>query len=629
MRINPISIMQRQMAGIQNKFNYSNNPIIVNRNNSDKDVFVKSSQNTGYTPKVLSFSGRNVYLIDGGNQAKDLNHFAKAIDDGRNITVYTFETQDPIYSSFNKPLRNVEEELQKLYYSEMVTKEDFIALPLCVNVPLQNIEAQYKEVMGKSIDLKPYNILSHKKELLEFLDVIARNPKKYEKYLRYMDPDDNGIEYVSGIIDMINKFDCKKIYVPASHPHEASLRWMAQVRGCTPELTNYLATGYDRDGKINGMLNEIKNNGWYDFNLLALSDADVVNLKKSDGFTDHVFSAYDTTVKDGARGVYNLTPVRDENRKIVGYSFMDNKTNDYPVEEFPYNNDLRDISKFVGLSVDEAVADREEIERFKEALGEHRDMLQFADKLYPVWEVFNQEQLWGQKIYDKGDFVDYKLENFFRRNMANEIIYPAGDCENSGRPSVKAMGGSPYSMMSAIKRDIDNQIFYERVRGDGVDLKRMIYVYLDSVKNDMINHNYDRAEEYASNVLRYIDMVGFTPENETFVDAYKTLADIKYIKGDYAGANGLYNFYLNNICKKLEGASSEDFVDSKKEREHIAEIFDRLADIAMRRGEVQAEQDCRKASKAIAPSSKLGYLIVNRRAKDDNYIGDLVNNEGR
>ena len=170
--------MQRQMAGIQNKFNYSNNPIIVNRSNSDKDVFVKSSQNTGYTPKVLSFSGRNVYLIDGGNQAKDLNHFAKAIDDGRNITVYTFETQDPIYSSFNKPLRNVEEELQKLYYSEMVTKEDFIALPLCVNVPLQNIEAQYKEVMGKSIDLKPYNILSHKKELLEFLDVIARNPKK-------------------------------------------------------------------------------------------------------------------------------------------------------------------------------------------------------------------------------------------------------------------------------------------------------------------------------------------------------------------------------------------------------------------------------------------------------------------
>ena len=70
-------------------------------------------------------------------------------------------------------------------------------------------------------------------------------------------------------------------------------------------------------------------------------------------------------------------------------------------------------------------------------------------------------------------------------------------------------------------------------------------------------------------------------------------------------------------------------MDSKKEREHIAEIFDRLADIAMRRGEVQAEQDCRKASKAIVPSSKLGYLIVNRRAKDDNYIGDLVNNEGR
>ncbi len=626
MRINPISY-QWQKLGISNRFNYLSNPVTANSSNLDRDTFVKSPQKAETMPKAVFFMGRTVYLVDGGNHAKDMNHFAKAIDSGKNMTIHTFETQDPIYSSFDKPLKNVEDELKKLYYSDMVGKDDFVAVPLYVNVPLQNLEAQYKEIMGKDIDLKPYNVLSHKKELLEFLDVIAKNPEKYEKYLRYMDPDDNGIEYTAGIIEMINKLNCHKIYVPASHPHEASLRWMAEDRGCTPELINYLATGYDRDGKINGMLNEIKNNGWYDFNLLTLSNADVVNLKKSDGFTDHMFSAYDTAVKDGARGVFNLTPIRNEKREIVGYSFVDRETNDYPIGEFPYTDDLRDISKFVGLSVQEAVADREEIERFKEALSEHRDMLQFADKLYPVWEVFSSDQLWREKIYDRGDFVDYKLENFFRRNEANEIIYPLGDCENSGRPSVKSMSGSTYSMFSAIRRDIDNQMFYERVRGDGVDLKYMIELMLDSAQRYAQSNNYESAEVEASKVLRYIDMVGFDPKNKTYLEAYKTLADIKYTKGDYAGANGLYNFYLNNKCKAFEDKTYEDFADSVNERKEIASLFEKLADIAIRRGEGQAEYECKVAANCIVPTSRLGYKIVNRRANDDNYIGDLVNNE--
>ena len=109
----------------------------------------------------------------------------------------------------------------------------------------------------------------------------------------------------------------------------------------------------------------------------------------------------------------------------------------------------------------------------------------------------------------------------------------------------------------------------------------------------------------------------------------KGLADIKYHKGDYAGANGLYNFYLNNICKKLENTTPEYFISHEKERRHIADIFLRLADIANRRGEYIPEKECRAAAKAIVPSSNLGYYIINRRAKGDNYIGDLIQNEGR
>lgn len=628
MKITPIS-SQWLVSGIKNKFQYSNNPITNNNTVKNNDIFVRTSSHSVSQPMPVHFMGHNVYLIDGGNHAKDMEHFAKAIDSGNNMTVYTYETQDPIYSKFGKPWQNVEEELQKLYYSERLKKDDYVAVPVYINVPLQNLEAQYKEVMKKDIDLKPYNVLTHKKELLEFLQELARDPKKHEKYIRYMDPQDRGLEYVSGIINVLNRLDCKKIYVPASHPHEASLRWMANERGNTPELTNYLATGYDKDGKVHGMLDEIKRNGWYDFNLLTLADVDVVNMKKSDGFTDHIFSAYDTIVNDGERGVYNLTPVRDEEGKILGYSFKDDKTNSYPVEEFPYNEDLQDISKFVGKSVDEVVADDEETECFRNALGEHRDMLQFADKLYPVWKVYSQEQLWNDKIYDKGDFVDYKMENFFRRNGDYKIIYPPGDVENSGRPSVKAMGGSSYSMFTAIKRDIDNQIFYERVKEDGVNLTNTIWSIVDDAEGLMRVGDYDRAEEGFTSSLRYIDMVGFDPSEQSFLRAYKGLADLKYNKGDYAGANGLYNFYLNNICKKLENSTPEYFISHESERKHIADIFLRLADIANRRGEYIPEQECRIAAQAIVPSSDLGYYIINRRAKGDNNIGDLIQNARR
>lgn len=157
----------------------------------------------------------------------------------------------------------------------------------------------------------------------------------------------------------------------------------------------------------------------------------------------------------------------------------------------------------------------------------------------------------------------------------------------------------------------------------------MIGVMLDSAQRFAQNNNYDSAESEATKVLRYIDMVGFDPKNKTYLDAYKTLADIKYIKGDYTGANGLYNFYLNNKCKVFEDKTYEEFADRISERKEIASMFDKLADIAIRRGEPQAEKECKIAANSLTPPTRLGYKIVNRRANDDNYIGDLVNNEGR
>lgn len=618
MKINQISSLW-SANNVYNKRNYVQNPIV--NNNIGNDVFVKSSE-PAISHKTVSFRGYDVHIVDGGKHADDMEHFAGSVSNKMEIHMHRMENTKE--SGLNKPLRNVEAQLQQINRYKLTDENSYVAIPVKITVPLQNLQEQYKQVMGYYLHLQPHSTKTCKKKIMEFLRVLYENPEKYKKYIRYMDPQNQGIEYAYGIINEIDNLKCRKVYVPSEHPQEETLNWLAGERGEKPELTNYLATGYDKDNKVHNMLDYIKGEGWYNFNLLTLSRADVVNLKKLDGETDHIYSAYDTTVNKGARGVYNLTPIR-ENGKVTGYSFKDTFSNDYPYDEFPHNDEIKDIIKFVGQNESDVVANDDETARFKEALRQNKDMLEFANKLYPVWKVFDEKELNEGKIFDKGDFVDYKLENYFRRNGDYKIIYPEADCESSGRPSVMGMWGSCYSMFTAIAKDIDARYIRDSLKTqNNINLNSAIYGMLNDAQNCESKKDWQNAAKILTEVTEYIDMEGFDRRKSDYLNTYRRLADAKFNSGDYLAANGLYNFYLNNLCKNfVEDLKEDDYKDAYQDRIHIAKVFERLAEVAQKRGEYYPEKECRRAAFEVISCTQLGNEVLERRANDDINIGDI------
>lgn len=622
MKISPISFWS--VNNVNNK-KYAHKPII--NNSVAQDSFVRTAQikvaKPINPPKSFSFMGYPVHIIDGGKHADLMAHFVKLGVPEMDVHLHRAEkTED---WDLNKPLKNILEQLKEVNKFGLTDKDSFVAIPVKISVPLQNLAEQYKRVMGNYLHLRTHSTQTCKGKIMDFLKVLYEQPETYKKYIRYMDPKNQGLEYAYGIIQEINKLDCKKVYVPAEHPQYETLNWLAGVRGEKPELTNFLATGYDKDGKVNNMINYIRGEGWYDFNLLALSKADVVNLKKADGFSDHIYSAYDTTVNDGARGVYNLSPVR-ENGELVGYSFKDTVTNEYPVSKFPYNDEVAEVARFVGRKVDDVVADDAKTYAFKMALEENADTSEFSDKLYPVWKLFDDSKLFGEKIYDRGDFVDSNLKNYYRRNSAYEIIFPEADCESNGRPSVKGMWGSAYSMMNAIKRDVQKQSFVDGMKAElNIDLARAAHNLYRGALDSIEDGDYRQAEEILAKVISYNDMDGFNRYNELHTNPYKQMGDVKFKLGDYSGAEWHYNSYINNLSKNFleEYNKTGDYIATEPLREKICEGFNKLADIAQRRGDMYPEQECRRAAGEVKVLTRLGYKVLERRADNDINIGDI------
>ena len=618
MRINPISSLWSVNKTVINK-NYTQNPILGN--NNKQDVFVKSSEQSSMDVNNIPFTGYNVFMVDGGNHAQFLKRFINAINCDANIKLYPAEHAPD--AKYNKYLKNIEDRLNYLNRYSLISKDSYVAIPVSVTVPLQNLAEQYKQVMGNFIHLTSETVQTQKSRIMNFLKVLYDEPDRYRRYIRYMDPENQGLEFTYGIIQEINKLNAKKTYIPVAKPQEKNINWLAGHRGETPELENFLATGYDKDGKVDNMMQYLKKKEWYDFNLLALSNAEVVNIKKLNG-TDHILSAYDTTIKDGARGVYNLSPIR-ENGKLIGYSFNDTVTNQYPYEEFPYNKEIEKISKFVGLSTDEAVATDAQTALFKQALEKGAVNADFENKLYPVWKLFTEEELRNNKIYEKGDFVDSSLKNYFRRNGDYKIIYPKADAEASGRPSVMPLRSGEFAMFSALSRDVDNNRCYDLLKADNVNLMNGINARIINAYSALEHKDYPKVEDYLIKAREYVDMMGGLDRTKlSHMEVYKYLAEAKHHNGDYVGANGLYNSYLNNLCKNyLETPINETYDSIDHAKKYIIETFRNLSDIAARRGEYFPSKYCNLAADEIEKGTKLGDEIIQRRANDDINIGDL------
>lgn len=411
-----------------------------------------------YQAMTISFMGHNVHIVDAGAHADYMKHFAAAVNKDIDVEMH-YSEENPKYRG-TKQLKSLEEELSKLEQSQDSFEDEYVAIPALASVDIKNIQDQYERITGKKIKLTTENIKSHKRELLVFLKEIYEHPDKHKEYISYMDSPKQGIEYTYGVIKQINKLKAKgaKVYVPSGHPQELTLKWLAGERGVKDELYHYIATGEDTNNVIHKLHKEIKDNNWYNFNLLSLSDANIVGVKGVGGAQDYMFAAYDSCITDGARGVYNLSPVIDKKTgKILGYSFTDTSTVEYPLSEFPHPKEVKNISQFVGKQLSDVLASSKELSDMQYCRLNNINTEKCANKLYPVRQVFSAEQIKKNKINLKGNYVDRSLKLFFTTNMDGEVIFPKCDCEGSGKPSIYSMWGSCFAVFNAISRDINSE----------------------------------------------------------------------------------------------------------------------------------------------------------------------------
>lgn len=417
----------------------------------ETDTFEKLS-NKVVKNVFASPQGHLVHIFDGGAHADNMAHFAKAISKFIDIKMHLVDENSTV--KHMKQLKSLEIELSKLNKNKNLSGQ-IVAIPALASVALLNIQDQLNLIMAKKISLTPQNIKSHKQMILKFLKEINEYPRLYRQYISYIDPNGQEIQYLYEVINQINALIQKgaRVYIPAGHPNDNTLKWMAKEKGVSSELYHYIATGIDKNNVVEQMLQDIKSKNWYDFNLLALSDANIINLKAKDGINNHIFSAYDSCITDGARGVYNFTPIRSKDNIILGYSYTDTSNIHYKYEDFPENAKIFEINKFVGKKHDDVIANSNEIYQFK-----NRSFENHRKKLYPVKEIFSPSEIIEKKIEIQGDYVDSSQTLFFRKNKEGVMVFPKCDCEGSEKPSVMSMWGSCFSTINAIVRDIEKLI---------------------------------------------------------------------------------------------------------------------------------------------------------------------------
>ena len=523
---------------------------------------------------TLSFCGYPVHIVDGGAHAENMWHFAKAISNDMELESHIVEVNKR-YNSL-KQLKSLEEELKNLNTNTGIKCGDYVAVPALATVSILNLEDQYYCVMRDKINLTPENIKSKSKDILAFLKKIYENPQVYRQYINYLDPSKQGIEYSYGVIREINSLVKKgvKVYIPSGHPHSEGIKTIAKERNISPELYNFIATGKDSSGRVKALINEVKRNKWYDFNLLSLSDAHIVNVKDKDGINDYIFAAYDSCITDGTRGVYNFTPIRD-GTKIVGYSYTDCCKNEYPYEEFPANDEVANIAKFTGRKLTEVLANDDEIKQLQTAILNGQPTEKCPDKLYPIEKVFTLDELKAKKINLEGDYTNRQRDLFFRVNSNNEVVFPRCNCEGSEKPSVLSMWGSCFSVFNAIQKDIE----LRDKKIDSSNYTDKIMQYIGSVEFLMQNGLYQQAESVCNDAIQYnayIEEFGTLSSMQIDHTPYLLMGDILCARGKTKEALLCYNSFLNKECAQLlESLSSDSFLFPNKNFNDIKETSEK------------------------------------------------------
>ncbi len=622
---------------------------------------------------LISFKGYRVYILDGGNHSSDMYNFANVVlkKDSEAILkrVQTIPGNDGM-----KNLRDLKEKIIELLNSGEDLVNQYVAIPALAGVGLLNLQDRLRAVLGVDTELTPMNIKANKPLILELLKTMCSEPEKYKQELSYMDDCNQEMGEVYDVINWINKLvEAKaRVFIPAGHPFDQSLKYLARERNLKPELYYYISTGKDVDGKVAEMKKFIKDNNWYEFNLLTLSDANIITIRDKSWGKDYIFAGYDTCITDSARGVYNLSPVREDG-KLVGYSFRNTNIVEYPYESFPANSEVANIAKFVGLQADSVIASEAEIQEFFKT----NDLSKLPDKLYPVDRMFSKREIDEGKIRLRGDYVDKTKKLFFRKNSNNEIIFPQCDCEGSGKPSIKSMWGTCFAVFNAIEKDIyyqDMQVALAKTASNSTDNLPYLNKLGDLLYKAHKEEDPLRAEDYYNQAIELVKSTKKNVTNKKEIMPFIELGDSSAKRGLLDQASGCYNMAIRLISKLIKSRNSEleklrnseiEEQNIKKLNDYIteynnsgffkrlfmkkpyvrnlvdmseikldvlanklsftmSELYEEIGNICKQKGENEAAECCYKASIEIKNATNLGDKIISRRADNNDYIGDLL-----
>lgn len=489
---------------------------------------------------TITFKGCKIHILDGGTHGRNMEYFMKSLKPASEILMHDVELNSFDKNKYTKQLRSLLFQLKKLNERTSFAPDEYIAIPCLASVPVLNIQDQYNKIMQEKKVFTPENIKANKQSILDFFKKIYDNPQLYHQYIGYMDSIRCGIEYTYPVIQEINKLasKTKNIYVPSGHPADLTLKWMADERGLKPELYHYISTGEDINNSVSNMQKEIKEKNWYSFNLLALSDANIVGLKDTDWLTDFIFAGYDSCITESARGVYNFTPIR-ENGKVVGYSFHDDKTNEYPYEKFPLNDKIKNLLDFIGKNKKEVLATEEDTRKLLAENSYNRSSALYSKKLYRVEDIFTSSEIDKRKIKLQGRYADSTGKTFFDENDKGEIIFKKCDCEGNGRPSVLTMWGSCFALFNAISNKIDFGNQYTEVEEDFLNAMRTAEKY-------KIQNLSTYSEKYYHEAAKIQKLLNPSVHSADAVKVYEELSSIYEKRRDYDKAKNCINraFYI-------------------------------------------------------------------------------------
>ena len=569
-------------------------------------------------PTIQPSFGISVHIIDGGAHADNMEHYAKAIikrlNKDVNVRMHYIDTNR--YDTNTKQMSSLEDKLKSL--SSSLSSGDYLAIPGLASVPILNLQDRVRDVLSKTVYLTPQNIKSHKDTLLSMLKELYEYKYYYSNQISYMDKNSQDLAYVWGVIKEINSLVRKgvNVYIPSGHGADSSIKWKAKDEGYGEEMYRYIATGRDTNyGDIKRILNNAKRDNWYDFNLLSLSDAKIVNVKQSDN-KDFVFSAYDTCVNDGARGVYNFYPVRNGYGKLLGYSYHDRASVEFPYGEFIANGQIANLCEYVGLKVRDFYPERRDVDIFRKFIRQGKDTSRLSKKLYPIKDVFDESQIRTKKLNVLGYFIDRDQRLILDSNSKGEILYQKTNCEGSDRPSVIQMWGSCFSAINAMIRDIGKKADYLSSSYTSSD-------YVGLGDKDRLKGYYSGAEYYYNKALDAIHPNRSELTKSEYIQGiYEKLYNTLVAAGKSNEAKNIGNILINlkSYAIKDKWTWNPGYMSEQRK---IGKLYSDMAKYCEIEGESYPARVCRWAASELQKNSRNGDKIVQRRATQNPYIGDL------